>query len=244
MDLEHQDDVSIADELMRCQREGFVGVNVTHPYKSSAYLAVNRTVSMPGGLTAVNTVMFADGGWTGANTDCSGFVRAFRSGFGADAPPGRVLMVGAGGVGKAIAFALHELGADELVIHDTSPAAIQTLLTELSACGQRAHKADDLASEMSRADGLVNASPIGMYQYPGSVFPASKLGSQQWAFDAVYTPELTEFMAACKAGGIPTLSGFKLFLYQGLDAWRHFTGLPADAGTIERAFLRRYAPDG
>jgi shikimate dehydrogenase len=47
MDLEGQVDVSIADELTGCQREGFAGVNVTHPYKSEAFLAVHRTVSMP-----------------------------------------------------------------------------------------------------------------------------------------------------------------------------------------------------
>jgi shikimate dehydrogenase len=97
---------------------------------------------------------------------------------------------------------------------------------------------------MSDADGLINATPVGMFQYPGCVFPASRLNVQRWAFDAVYTPEHTEFMAGCRARGIPTLSGFKLFLYQGLDAWKHFTGSSADAGSIERAFLQRYAAAG
>lgn len=244
MDLDGQADVAIAAELARCQREGFVGVNITHPYKSAAFLAVNRTVSMPDGLTAINTVVFSDETWTGSNTDYSGFCRAFRAEYGRDAGPGQVLLAGAGGVGKAIAFALHELGADELVIHDVHPAATAALLSALDACGQPARAAaPDLAAEMCAADGLVNATPVGMYQHAGCVFPVQALKDQTWGFDAVYTPENTEFMAACRARGIAALSGFKLFLYQGLDAWQHFTGTSADARRIERAFLERYPLD-
>jgi len=85
MDLADRAGVCIADELAQCRREGFAGVNVTHPYKSAAFSAVDRTVSLPDGLTAINTVMFAEETSTGANTDCSGFVRAFRAEFGAGA---------------------------------------------------------------------------------------------------------------------------------------------------------------
>jgi len=245
MDLEGRADVVIAAELERCQREGFVGVNVTHPFKPAAYRAVARTVSMPEGLTAVNTVVFSDAGWTGSNTDYSGFCRAYRAGFGTGASPGRVLIVGAGGVGKAIAFALQTLGADELVVHDVSPAATTTLLQEIGGCGLPARAAGaDLAAEMRAADGVINATPVGMFQYPGSAFPLEGLHRQAWAFDAVYTPEDTEFLAACRARGIATLSGFKLFLYQGLDAWERFAGAPADAQVIERAFLERYPLGG
>ncbi|MEZ5553234.1 MAG: hypothetical protein R3E82_20300 [Pseudomonadales bacterium] len=246
MDLESRGRVSLADELTRCENAGFAGVNVTNPYKSEAFLAVHRTVSMPDGLTSVNTVLFREDGWTGTNTDCSGFVRAFRSGFGADAQPGRVLIAGAGagGVGKAIAFALQELGAVELAIHDTAPMAARALASELDTCGQRARVTTDLAAEMRSADGLVNATPVGMFQYPGCVFPSSGLEDQRWAFDAVYTTEHTDFLLACAGRGIAVLSGFKLFLYQGLDAWQHFTGVAADAGSIERAFLRRYGSAG
>jgi len=241
MDLEGRAGVAIATELVRCEREGFAGVNVTHPYKSDAFHAVARTLALPRGLTAVNTVVFANGGSTGCNTDYTGFQRAYRDRFGKDARPGRVLMAGAGGVGKAIAFALGELGAGELIIHDTQPGAIAALLGAVGGCGLPARAASgDLAAEMRAVDGLINATPVGMFQYPGCVFPLNGMNGQAWAFDAVYTPENTEFVAACSAAGIATLSGFRLFLYQGLDAWERFTGTAADAGVIERAFLERY----
>ena len=98
----------------------------------------------------------------------------------------------------------------------------------------------DLDAETAAADGLVNATPLGMFQYPGCAFPVAALGGQRWAFDAVYTPENTAFLAACRRRGIDTLSGFGLFLYQGLDAFELFTGVEPDARAIEAAFLERY----
>ena len=93
---------------------------------------------------------------------------------------------------------------------------------------------------MEQADGLVNATPIGMFQYPGNPFPADEIKNQSWAFDAIYTPENTEFLNTCRKLEIETLSGFYLFLYQGLDAFKHFTGIDADAVHVEPIFLKRY----
>ena len=156
-------------------------------------------------------------------------------------PPGRVLMLGAGGVGLAIAFGLQTLKASELVLYDTNPDLTRSLIAALDQSKMVVREAEaDLATEMKAADGLINATPIGMYQYPGNPFPESGFGQQRWAFDAVYTPENTAFMNLCRKQNIATLSGFQLFLYQGLDAFRHFTGLEADARLIEREFLKRY----
>ena len=99
---------------------------------------------------------------------------------------------------------------------------------------------EDLGAEMRHADGLVNATPVGMYQYPGSPFPGHGYAQQRWAFDAIYTPENTEFMQQCRTHDIETLSGYKLFLYQGIDAFEHFSGQPVSADQIEETFLREY----
>lgn len=241
---ERRQPVSIREELLRCRDEGFRGVNVTHPYKRDAFTEVQAVEGFPRGLTAVNTVVFEDGGMLGDNTDCSGFVRAFRRQFGAPFRAGRVLMLGAGGVGVAIAIALTALGADELVIYDKEPALSGSLRRTLDALGMAAREPEgDLCDEMLNADGLVNATPVGMFQYPGNPFPKAGFGPQRWAFDAVYTPENTEFMRSCRSRGIETLSGFRLFLFQGLDAFRRFTGVEADAGVVEPLFLQRHPLD-
>jgi shikimate dehydrogenase len=241
MDLSAQQQVDIKAELLRCQQLGFTGVNVTHPYKREAFQYVNLPKDYPKGLSSVNTVRFKDTEPLSDNTDYSGFCRAYQSQFGQDSTPGRVLMLGAGGVGLAIAFGLQTLKASELVLYDTNPDLTRSLIAALDQSKMVVREAEaDLATEMKAADGLINATPIGMYQYPGNPFPESGFGQQRWAFDAVYTPENTAFMNLCRKQNIATLSGFQLFLYQGLDAFRHFTGLEADARLIEREFLKRY----
>ena len=242
MDLaDREKPVSIQVELKRCSEHGFSGVNVTHPYKREAFAVVEKVPTFPEGLTSVNTVLFKDSGMIAVNTDYSGCCRAFRAGFGDTFKPGRVLMLGAGGVGVAIAFALKYLGAKELVVGDIDIDLARALVKQLSSGNMPVRLAgEDLAGEMGLADGLVNATPVGMFQYPGCVFPKGAIGRQQWAFDAVYTPENTEFLRVCRQIGIATLSGFQLFLFQGLDAFWHFTGIDPDAKTVERRFLEEF----
>jgi len=242
MDLvSHPAPVSIKQELERCRDNGFRGVNVTHPYKREAFDCVTAMVNVPEGLTSVNTVLFTPTAMLADNTDFSGCCRAFSSQFGADFKPGRVLMLGAGGVGVAIAYALQQLGADELVLYDLNEELARTLVKQMSTGPLQVRLTEsDLISEMKRADGLVNATPVGMFQYPGNPFPVNGLGTQQWAFDAVYTPEKTEFLTACRIRTIETLSGFYLFLYQGLDAFERFAGISPDEAEIEHLFLKRF----
>ena len=233
--------VSIANELQRCRDAGFRGVNVTHPYKCEAFGCVTPRAHFPKGLNSVNTVIFGGAKMEADNTDFSGFYHAFRNRFGTGDVVGRVLMLGAGGVGVAIAFALHHLGMKELIIHDTNLEIARVLVGQLVANGVKATLANlDLVAEMRQADGLVNATPIGMFQYPGNPFPGGGYGQQRWAFDAVYTPVNTEFLQRCQTENIDILSGFHLFLHQGLHAFERFTGIKADAAEVETIFLQQY----
>jgi shikimate dehydrogenase len=233
--------VSILAELERCRDEGFRGVNVTHPYKRAAFDEVKTMPSFPAGLTSVNTVLFTDEGMVADNTDYSGCCRAFRHHFGPNFKPGRVLMLGTGGVGVAIAYALREMGADELAVADTNSALASMLISQLKDGPLPVRLAQaDLLAEMKNAQGLINATPVGMFQYPGCAFPKDGLLAQSWAFDAVYTPENTEFLGSCRNRGIATLSGFALFLFQGLDAFERFSGIMPEAGEVEKVFLARY----
>jgi shikimate dehydrogenase len=215
------------DRLRRCAQDGYRGVNVTHPFKLDVLQHCTPMASLPASLRAANTVLFDPGGPRAANTDYTGFLRAWRHRFGRT-PPGRVLMMGAGGVGVALGHALARLGADEIVIHDKAVPVAEDLAAAIVQGGASARLAVDLETEMGAADGLVNATPVGMAQYPGNPFAESKIGGQSWAFDAIYTPLETDFLRHCKANGVARLSGFELFLYQGLDAFRIFTGFSVD----------------
>jgi shikimate dehydrogenase len=221
------------DEVFRrCRDDGLRGVNVTYPYKE---LVVSRlAIRSPdvGRVGTSNTVVFTPDGPVGHNTDYLGFIAAYRAHFGAR-PAGRVAIVGAGGVGRAIAFALAALGASELRLIDAEPARAVRLAGALGtlspAPGVRAES--DVAAVLRGADGVVNCTPIGMTGRPGSAIPAHLLGGQSWAFDAVYTPVETEFLRAAGAAGMDTLSGYELFFQQGIKAFELFTGRvpPLDA---------------
>lgn len=242
MDLrDRSEPVSIQSELERCRREGYRGVNITHPFKRDAFPVVTPVQTFPTGLTSVNTVLFNDRKLAADNTDYSGFNKAFSKKFGPRFQPGKVLMLGAGGVGVAIGYALQSLGAEELVIFDTNRKLAAEMVKQMGYCTMTVRLAeDDLRAEMVHAKGLINATPVGMFQYPGCAFPMNGFNAQEWAFDAVYTPENTDFLKSCRNWGIETLSGFKLFLFQGLDAFKLFTGITPDADEVESIFLNRF----
>jgi shikimate dehydrogenase len=220
-----------------CRDGGMRGVNVTYPYKER----VTSLVSIPdpevARLGSINTVLFAPGTALGYNTDYSGFAAAYRAAF-ADRPAGRVALVGAGGVGRAIAFALAGLGASELRLLDADPRRAQDLaaaLGRLSRPAPRIVVLPDVASALGDADGVLNCTPMGMTGQPGSAIEASLLGGQRWAFDAVYTPVDTEFLIAARRAGLATISGYELFFHQGIEAFELFTGrTPPDLDDLRR----------
>lgn len=218
-----------------CRGEGFRGINITYPYKEKVteFLTVpDRAIAAIG---ACNTVLFGEDGPTGHNTDYTGFMAAFRAAFG-NASPGKVAMAGGGGVGKAVAFGLAGLGCEELVVYDKSPERVTPLLDALGRAGfaLKARAASSIGDAVEDAEGLVNCTPLGMVGYPGSAIPASLIGRQRWAFDAVYTPVETEFLIDCRSAGLEVVSGYELFFHQGVDAFHLFTGLEVDTATLRR----------
>ncbi len=225
------------DALARCAKEGYRGVNVTHPYKE----VVRKQVAVPdpsvARIGAINTVIFEPNGWQGFNTDFSGFSGAFRHRFG-KASPGVALIIGAGGVGKAMAFALARLGAKEIWLYDVEKARADGLAATLGAAdiATSVIETGGLKDAVRKADGLLNGTPLGMFQHPGNAFPVDAIGGQRWAFDAVYTPLETEFLKCCKDKSIDILSGYDLFLFQGFDAFTIFTGVTVDAEAAMKTF--------
>jgi shikimate dehydrogenase len=209
-------------KLLELQALGYVGVNVTHPFKEIAFNLVKVQDPMVRQIGAINTVRFRDG--QGFNTDYSGFIRAYRH-VRHQNPPGSVAVIGAGGAGRAVAFALYKLGATEIRIADLDLDKAEQLANSLSQAGStaKAYPLEQLAA-ISHVQGLVNCTPLGMYQYPGNPLPKALVHDQQWAFDAIYTPLETEFLADARAKGLDVILGSELMFYQALDAFEIWTG--------------------
>ncbi|MGX1309282.1 shikimate dehydrogenase [Amorphus suaedae] len=232
------------DELFeRCRDTGYRGVNVTYPYKERAFDRVVVEEPAVRRLGACNTVLFAEPP-IGHNTDYSGFQSAFAAAFGRR-PPGRVAMAGAGGVGKAIAFALAELGASAIAVFDRDTAKAERLVRLFSAAapGTPLEAVATMEEAMDGADGLVNCTPLGMTGHPGSAMPRALMPRSGWAFDAVYTPLDTEFLCSAKSSGLAVLSGYELFFHQGIDAFRLFTGMEPESDALREALQRDAAED-
>jgi shikimate dehydrogenase len=228
-----------------CRAGGMRGVNVTYPYKEAVFARVRIDDAATRRIGSINTVVFEPDGARGYNTDHSGFRAAFREAF-AEMAPGRVALVGAGGVGKAVAFALAELGAERLEIADIDTARAAALAAAISAAFGGAitvTHTENARRILPGADGVVNCTPLGMPGHSGSAVPLDLLGSQGWAFESVYTPVDTPFKIASQRAGLKVLSGYELFFHQGVDAFCIFTGrAPSDLVELRRRLAETPAP--
>ena len=151
------------------RRLGFAGVNVTFPYKETVVPLLDEMSARARDIGAVNTVVVRDGRLIGYNTDTTGFERAIAD-LVAASNRGAVALIGAGGVGKAIAFALANLDIAELSIFDVDRSRAERLAMQLRG-RLPVRVADDVASALQDAAGVVNATPVGMLPDRGMAVP-------------------------------------------------------------------------
>ena len=206
---------------------GWSGVTVTRPYKTNAArYAEDGMHPDVAHLGACNTLVFGDY-LIGYNTDYTGFMAAFER----VEDRGPVVMVGAGGVARSIGAALVALGVKDLAIYDTDTLRAKDLAFSIGPPA-RAIPVSALHDTVRTASGLVNATPVGMVEYPGSAFDPTLIGGQVWAFDAVYTPTDTAFLNASQAAGLECVTGFDLFRHMAIRSFAAYTGFAVDADDI------------
>lgn len=238
--IEPEDNTHEAFEatLKKMRAEGYVACNVTFPFKQIATHFVDDADEAVKEVGSTNTLYLGEERISATNTDFSGFIHGYRSRRG-DAPAGDVLMLGAGGVGRAVAFGLTHVGAGRIYIYDISLAGAESLVESLQSMGADAVAitADDIPQIAPKVDGLVNCTPIGHKKSPGNPLAAELFGGQKWAFDAVYIPLDTEFLHSAKAAGLELVSGFDLFFFQGIDAFEFFTRDEIEPGDARSRFV-------
>ncbi|GIH97290.1 shikimate dehydrogenase [Planobispora siamensis] len=220
-------------ELVRtARRMGYDGLNITHPCKQAVIPHLDELSADAATLGAVNTVVFDGDRAVGHNTDWTGFAESFARGL-PDAPTRRVVQLGAGGAGAAVAHALLTLGADRLTVVDAEPERAARLAAELAdrfgAGRARCAARDDLPRLLTDADGLAHATPVGMEHHPGLPLPAESLRPDLWVADIVYRPLETELLRQARALGCRTLDGGGMVVFQAAHAFRLFTGRAPDA---------------
>lgn len=231
-------DDALPDVVRAAGRQGLAGLNITHPFKQSIVRHLDELSPDAAAIGAVNTVVFRDGRAVGHNTDCWGFAESFRRDM-QGAALDRVLLIGAGGAGMAVGRALVDLGGSRVSVFDSDAEKAAALADSLSRqFGPRgsAAVAGDLAACMRWADGLVNATPVGMTKYPGIPVPRSELRRDLWVADIVYFPAETELLRAATAAGSRTLPGRGMAIFQAVKAFELFTGRTPDPTAMARHF--------
>ena len=219
-----------------CPDNGYQALNITYPYKEYVIPKVEIDDPMVRAIAAVNTVVFDGTSSKAHNTDYTGFIAAYEQ-VRAGANPGVCCLVGTGGVGRALAFGLVKLGADEIRLFDRDSAKARQLAHDLTALKPQTvvTSVDDLDVATANCDGLLNGTPVGMVGYPGSAFEPKAIAQAAWVFDAVYTPIETMFIRSATAAGAQIISGYELFFFQGVHAWRHFSGRDVDTQKLRAA---------
>ncbi|HEY7608206.1 MAG TPA: shikimate dehydrogenase [Alphaproteobacteria bacterium] len=235
----------IGDLLQAARTLGFTGLNVTLPCKEAVVPLLDDVSAEARQIGAVNTVTIDSGGRTmGHNTDRAGFRRSFEEGLGRAAVAGQaVVLVGAGGAGRAVAFALMDLGARRVLVYDKDTqrsAALAAILAEAFGPG-RSQALQAIAPALSEAAGVVNATPIGMLGFPGLPVPIESIASRHFVADVIYTPLETELIRAARARGARVLTGGGMCVYQAAEAFRLFTGITPDPARMKRVFAEAAA---
>ncbi|MGQ4387119.1 shikimate dehydrogenase [Streptomyces sp. SAS_270] len=225
-------------DLVRAARDlGFDGLNITHPCKQLVIGHLDELAPGAEALGAVNTVVFEGGRAIGHNTDVTGFAASFARGL-PDAPLERVVQLGAGGAGAAVAHATLTLGAGQVTVVDAMPDRAADLAASLNRHFGEGRAAaatpDALPALLARADGLVHATPTGMAAHPGLPFPAELLHPGLWIAEVVYRPLETALLSTARALGCATLDGGGMAVFQAADAFRLFTGREPDSAWMLR----------
>ena len=237
---------AIPRTLADLRAKNFGGLNVTIPHKEAAYRflaakgALSDTARM---LRSVNTVVFRpDGQLLGDNTDAPGFLDALKESFRTSPRGKRVLLLGCGGAGRALAIICAMQGAAAILVADVNLAARRRLLLALRQAAPGLPGAGvslDRARAAARdCDLIIHATPVGMHPGDPSLLPPESFRPGQIVFDLIYNPAVTPLLAAAKAAGARTANGLGMLLHQGVRAFRLWTGRKPPVAAMRAALVK------
>jgi shikimate dehydrogenase len=240
---------SLAPALRAAAALGFRGVNLTIPLKEAALGCVDRLTVTARRAGAVNTVTVRGGRLEGHSTDGEGLLRSLRDAWPGWSPRGgRIVLCGAGGAARSVAFALADGGAKSLTIVNRSrPRAVRlarTLgtLTRTRTVVVAPASVPAWRSLLAQTDLLVNATSVGMHG--GSPVPAAALRSGLGVVDLIYTPAVTPLLKAARRAGAPAVNGAGMLVHQGALALERWTGRRPPVTVMKHALMRALAARG
>lgn len=226
---------NLADAIESLKLLGASGWNVTIPHKEAILPYLDRIDSSAELMGAVNTVIVEENGTlTGYNTDGNGFVNSLEEAMGATLHELPILIIGAGGAARGIAFALKERGYKNLACANRSISNAQRLINDLKS--GRALSLEQAEAELADFQIIIQTTPAGMIS-SNVAMPLSleNITSSAIVADIVYNPLLTPFLGEAKDRGARCLNGVGMFVHQGALSFHKWTNRKPDTKqTIEQ----------
>jgi len=227
--------------------ENFRGMSVTIPHKIEVMKYMDEIAEVDRHIGSINTVIHENGKLIGLGTDGPGALKAFAD-RGIDLDGKNILMLGAGGAARAIAFSLAmNTKLNELSLLDVNEPLLQGLKADLESGTKAAIRSGLLtealiAAEMKTADIIIHCTPIGMHpKVDASLIPPELFRAGQVVFDIVYTPLETKLLRDAKASGLQTIPGVEMFINQAVLQFERFTGGAAPVEVMRRVVMERLA---
>jgi shikimate dehydrogenase len=220
------------------------GVNVTIPHKAAVIPLLDELEATAEKIGAVNTIVNDNGRLKGCNTDAAGFLRALEE-KGIDPSGKKAVILGAGGVSRAISFIIAEKGADIDIISRSKSLEYAAKLAE-SIYGYTKSNIQaielnetNLKQSLRQADILINATSIGMNPDADmTLVPQKLLRPEMVVFDVIYNPEKTRLISDAEEAGATAIGGLDMLVWQGTLAFQLWTGVEAPLTTMKNTAIK------
>ena len=225
----HVETGRLEDAVKGAYALNLLGLNVTVPYKSEVIPFLKEIDPLAQKIGAVNTLVRMEGGYKGYNTDMPGLYRAMCAD-GVKIEGEKVLILGAGGVARAVAVLLAEKGADEIILMNRTVEKAKKVAGEVNGYAGR-----ELVKAMANEDHgklpqdrkylVIQATSVGMHPHDEDVVIADEAFYERihTGYDLIFNPPQTKFMKLVQAHGGRAFNGAKMLLYQGVIAYECWT---------------------
>lgn len=238
---------NLEDAILGAQSLGIKGFNVTIPHKKEVINYLDYLDIAAGLIGAVNTIEFGKNGAVGHNTDGIGAVKAIE-----EVTPvknKKVVVLGAGGASRAITFQLLLSGVDNLIIANRTVEKAIELKTDLDEKLDHEVRVsgldEKLTQEIKDTDILINTTPVGMYPniHQKPVLNAAMMHQELVVNDIVYNPLKTGLLKEADKAGAKSISGLKMLMYQGVEAFKIWTGIEPPVEIFQNALMKELGLD-
>lgn len=233
----------LKDAIAGIKALNFVGVNVTIPYKEEVIPLLDWISDDARDIGAVNTVKVEDDSiLSGYNTDVYGFLQSVKEELNFVPQDKRILVIGAGGAGRAIATGCVKEGAKRVVLVDIISEKLENLKKDLQSLsptteivGYLPNETEKIETELGNIDLVANATPVGMNPQDKPPIPLNSLNKQAVVFDAIYAVKETATMRSARlAGCSAAINGIGMLVHQGAKGFELWTGKKPDTKLMRK----------